>query len=282
MFDQKRNLLTREQLYEKVWSSPVQILAKEFGISDVGLAKICRRYRIPVPGRGYWAQLQAGQTPPRQVLPTLTERVPLQIEITGREKPSVFSAEGGDPELLEKARLLIVTVNDEPPSHPFVLRAEKLLHHAKPNDRLILTPKVAGPVPLRVSLTSLPRALKILEAILQAAETLGLPVEWKKTEAEGPSIEVLSEKLKFSIAELFDGKPHVPAAKEKAEKERYSWTTIPERDYIPNGGLALTNRQCFLSECASHLERRETAEAGAVPHLVHGGSGNRCSCEKME
>lgn len=35
-------------------------LAKEYGISDVGLAKICKKLHIPVPGRGYWANKTAG------------------------------------------------------------------------------------------------------------------------------------------------------------------------------------------------------------------------------
>jgi hypothetical protein len=42
-------------------------LAPRFGISDVALAKACRRAAIPVPERGYWARLQAGKpviTPP--------------------------------------------------------------------------------------------------------------------------------------------------------------------------------------------------------------------------
>ncbi len=52
--------LTREQLYGKVCSRPVWSLAKEWGISDVGLAKICRRNNIPRPSLGYWAKRQAG------------------------------------------------------------------------------------------------------------------------------------------------------------------------------------------------------------------------------
>jgi len=35
-------------------------VAKKYGISDVGLAKICRRNNIPVPPRGFWARRQAG------------------------------------------------------------------------------------------------------------------------------------------------------------------------------------------------------------------------------
>jgi hypothetical protein len=45
--------LPRTQLYELVWSTPVTEVAKEFGISDVALAKRCRALRIPLPPRGY-------------------------------------------------------------------------------------------------------------------------------------------------------------------------------------------------------------------------------------
>jgi hypothetical protein len=43
--------LTREQLYESVWAEPIYRLAPRCGITDVGMAKLCRRYKIPVPGR---------------------------------------------------------------------------------------------------------------------------------------------------------------------------------------------------------------------------------------
>ena len=45
--------LTREELYEMVWSELLWTLAQRYGLSDVGLAKTCRRFKIPVPWRGY-------------------------------------------------------------------------------------------------------------------------------------------------------------------------------------------------------------------------------------
>ncbi len=54
-------LFTRQELYELVWSEPMAQLAKRFGLSDVGLAKACRRAEVPVPERGYWAKLRAGK-----------------------------------------------------------------------------------------------------------------------------------------------------------------------------------------------------------------------------
>jgi hypothetical protein len=40
---------TRKDLYKRVWAQPMSTLAKEFGLSDRGLAKICGKYDIPRP-----------------------------------------------------------------------------------------------------------------------------------------------------------------------------------------------------------------------------------------
>lgn len=62
--------MKRSELYARVWSTPMTKLAAELGISDVGLAKACRRHAVPAPPRGYWAKLQAGHKPPKAALPT--------------------------------------------------------------------------------------------------------------------------------------------------------------------------------------------------------------------
>lgn len=68
------------ELYNLVWSKPMTILAKEFGISDQGLAKICRLNDIPTPERGYWAKLQAGKQV--QVHPLSTHLRESKVKIT--------------------------------------------------------------------------------------------------------------------------------------------------------------------------------------------------------
>jgi hypothetical protein len=73
--------LKREELYELVWSHPMRKLATEFGISDVGLAKTCRRAHIPVPERGYWAKSQAGKPANRTPLPPRQPGMPDTITI---------------------------------------------------------------------------------------------------------------------------------------------------------------------------------------------------------
>lgn len=42
---------TPQQLFKMVWERPVLIIAKEIGVSDVGLSKACRKAGITLPTR---------------------------------------------------------------------------------------------------------------------------------------------------------------------------------------------------------------------------------------
>lgn len=62
-------ILTRKKLYAMVWSEPVKSVAERLRLSDVGLAKLCRRNNIPLPARGYWAKRLAGRPVAQTALP---------------------------------------------------------------------------------------------------------------------------------------------------------------------------------------------------------------------
>jgi hypothetical protein len=65
------NTILREDLYEAVWERPVRTIARELGVSDVALAKTCRKLKIPLPGVGYWAKHAANQVAAIPTLPRL-------------------------------------------------------------------------------------------------------------------------------------------------------------------------------------------------------------------
>ena len=46
-------VLSREELYRRIWERPLREVATELGISDVGLKKVCRRHNVPTPPQGY-------------------------------------------------------------------------------------------------------------------------------------------------------------------------------------------------------------------------------------
>ena len=73
--------LTREALYDLVWSEPMMTLSARFKISDVALKKTCARTGIPTPERGYWAKKDAGKEVFQAALPLRPPGMSDEIEI---------------------------------------------------------------------------------------------------------------------------------------------------------------------------------------------------------
>jgi hypothetical protein len=73
--------LNRQTLYERVWAEPVDSLAKSWGLSGRGLAKVCGRVDVPVPKRGYWARVRHGQQPRRTPLRERSHPVEILIHV---------------------------------------------------------------------------------------------------------------------------------------------------------------------------------------------------------
>lgn len=66
--------MSRQELYDLVWSKPMRDAAATIPMSDVGLKKACRRHNVPVPPRGYWNKVRAGhRMPARPALPPPVE-----------------------------------------------------------------------------------------------------------------------------------------------------------------------------------------------------------------
>jgi hypothetical protein len=66
--------LNRQALYDLVWSKPMTHAAKELGVSDVMLGKMCAQQDIPRPARGYWANLASGKHVHKYTKPPLPEK----------------------------------------------------------------------------------------------------------------------------------------------------------------------------------------------------------------
>ncbi|WP_338645027.1 hypothetical protein V5J73_08640 [Flavobacterium sp. KS-LB2] len=50
--------LSRKQLYDLVWSTPISKLIQQYAISNEGLKKICKKFEIPMPQNGFWLKLK--------------------------------------------------------------------------------------------------------------------------------------------------------------------------------------------------------------------------------
>jgi hypothetical protein len=287
--------LPRSELYERVWSKPVTEVAKEFGISDVALAKRCRALKIPLPPRGYWARVAAGQSPKRPRLPgfhdpraLLSQGAASQPERSHQpggaaspSLPSYASASAGEEPVIsfaplpkpkpdapplspaETALRARIDALDPAPrtdltaAHPAVLRTAVHLKHLKSRDLTWPRGTRSGPIieVRNISEAQQERALKVLDALLRGAESLGWPFEsppraepeprrnaWtpptRPTAVVGRLI-VDGEPLQLRIDERQRQSDHVPTEQEKADKKRGRYVWMPRFDYAPSGELRL-------------------------------------------
>jgi hypothetical protein len=53
-------IFRRTELHSQVWAEPMRSVAKKYGISEVALAKRCRKWGIPLPVQGHWNKLLPG------------------------------------------------------------------------------------------------------------------------------------------------------------------------------------------------------------------------------
>ena len=229
-------VVTREVLYEQVWTTPMRQLAKDYGVSDVALAKTCRKLDVPVPPRGYWAKLQHGKkTAPR---PPLSPVDGARERATVTRSPPAMPPVASDPAIADHVAALQdegnrIRVADElQRPHPAV-RAPRT--SAPPNAPLYgrhqPVPEPSKVLPITVSKEHVNRALRILDALAKALEAKGYPVT-----GDGALIE--GQRVQIAIMEKQDRTPHVPTPAELENRKRYG-SRLPTWDHRPSGLLRI-------------------------------------------
>jgi hypothetical protein len=239
----KTTTLTRQQLYDRVWSKPVDQLAKEFGISNVGLGKACRRHGIPVPPRGYWAKKAAGHRV-RQV-PLLAATQPWQERVTFHGSPRDESQEADAIEVhpliaFEQApEHQLVVVPDVEVTHPAVLKTGRLLRRAK-RDANEMVPPPPGALRIHTSRALHERALRLWHVMLMAFEARGYAVAIGE---QATTVTVLEEPIALSLHEGTKNVAHKITFTEQKEIDRGYGSRVPKWDHVPSEHitLAITN-----------------------------------------
>jgi len=229
-----RRVLLREELYERVWTTSVRRLAKEFGYSDVGLSKLCHKHQIPTPGLGYWRRVELGQKPPRTPLPTVEQPSPYQIELTIREHVP-------GQRRPDKADVPVVAVRpDKALSHPFIVRLERLFRNPKKDERSLQVPRAGRASHLMVTEGTFLRALQIGDALFRACEEHNIQVVWPKDDGASLTLIHESETVGFCISEVLETKAHTPSKEDIDRKKKDYWWSAPKWDYTPSGLLRIS------------------------------------------
>ena len=196
-------VITRNELYEQVWSKPMTLLAKEYGVSDVGLSKICKKLNIPRPPVGYWSKIKAGKKVNHPYLPELDISNQETYVLENKNSPEIKSL---PPDITYKLDTIknkrIVVPQRVSKFHSLVQETKLFLSNSSNKTNGILGHKYQKCLDLRVTKNSLHRALILINTIIRECNNMNIVIknyQHRKTVAiyEGQEIQfIIREKLK--------------------------------------------------------------------------------------
>jgi hypothetical protein len=266
--------ISRRELFDLVWTKPVTKVAVDFGVSDVAVHKLCKKHRIPVPGRGYWAKRAAGKMVRAVVFREISDgslntiRVHGGISTPGPEVVAAREKARADTQAGKAARQLPSPNSAESaPLHLVAQHMKEKLEQARPGaDGFV---RISDRQSFRTIISSYiaPRLVAFVDLLVKEHERRGcklVPAE------DGLQLEVDGETITAAITEKSNKVPH--ALTDKEEKANRSWEANrdrtklrgeywsdwekpkpPQWDLVPNGKLSFVIDEGYHSD---HLRRR--------------------------
>jgi hypothetical protein len=229
--------MKREELYERVWTTPMSSLAKEFGLSDQGLAKKCRKHQIPRPPVGYWAKVAHGKRVIRPKLPSIADRRLDVVEFDERPIAAEAPSLPPDPRVAKVAEIDIERAQQR--RVPVVAESRRAFADSFTNKYGFLYPrrdKSEHALNIRVTKSSLARAHQLF-ALLNAvvSEANG---EIAVTDKHKTIVRLDDQEIELALSEATRQVDREPTS---AEKTR-SWLLHNGkiREYVPTGTLTLS------------------------------------------
>jgi hypothetical protein len=259
--------ISREDLYHRVWATPMRTVAKEFGVSDVGLSKACRGHAVPTPPPGYWTQLQHGKAPKRPPLPA----APHGNTVSLSDDRSAAQRRAAPMGAAEAVQVEVAATTDGLAS--FAKATLQVLSKAKPSAAGLVSSQGAAHFKCLVSPALVQRAARILDAIERKLPDLGAEVSRGNDKAP-LCVSFDGQRVEFTLAERYTRTEHIP------ESERNS--PYPRKQFVYH----LTGELKFAIE--GYYDGRKTWSDGSrstleekLPEVLGGLAGAATAMRKI-
>jgi hypothetical protein len=256
--------LTRDELYGRVWATPMRRLAQEWGISDVGLAKVCRKHDIPCPPVGYWAKKEVGKAPAPTPLPPRNGAAVETIRIYRRSDHEAADVPPPPPPIYDDDVVALLAKAEALPKltppkslrnpHPLVEETRKRFLDRSPCHReedFYRPTACTSRRLIHVSRAQSHRAMLLMDTLCKAIEKLGGEVkEGGPKWDQRARISLAGEEVTaIRLRERYRQQPKKPDADR-------AWS-YPRTEYIPLGLLVLDSgpsysEKPFACDTADH------------------------------
>lgn len=245
--DPNLNSLSREELYELVWTEAMATIAPKLGLSDVGLKKRCINLGIPTPTRGYWVKLLNGKKVKKAPLPATwtVEKKKLPDSVEDLKK---YAAPERD---YSRGKLL-----------PIVAATKTALLKQKPSFKYGLCDVwQEGVLRTKVSPSNINRAIWLWSELIDACRRLGLSLVKGDGTAFTDGKQTVTIELKEKTGKYLASKPKV--RDDPYPRFRTFEQAGPAPEYAPTGFLQFRAEAVYDSPCAKQWSDTATTPLDA-------------------
>lgn len=232
----------RAKLYGEIWEEPVTTVAKRYGISDVALRKICKKLAVPLPPLGYWTRVAAGKKSPAPPLPEHSGAAEIIRQRYVSDEPVEPDPEHlvarREFEALPENRIVVSETLDMP--HRLIVTTERALQRPKHRDLRNLPTTERRALDISVSEASLPRALRIMDALVKALDARGMHLRIEPDGKRHSCLTLQGQVLAIRLVESISRTEREHTEKERRDIKKYGYAYLPNRySYEPTGMLKL-------------------------------------------
>jgi len=257
--------LTRQNLYELVWSKPMLHIARDYNMTDTGIRKYCKRYDIPTPTSGYWMKLAHKKPVRRKPLPVKNRSADEPTNLVPAKPPSIETEKARETAQAKQDQVQsVLTVSDKLPSntHGLVRKVRTALRGIKPDDHGFIELNDPTLPQISIGKASISRVLLLMQTLFKYAEKIGYTI---KPNERHLCWFVNGEPFPIRIYEANNKISHKPTRKDLQKQANHDrWRTddkiiYRKWDYVPSGKLTIslrdTNSYRWYSN-SNHLARR--------------------------
>lgn len=220
--------VSREELYDQVWSTPMRKLATKYGLSLNDLIRACKQFQIPRPSVGYWAKKMRGQSPPQESLPACDDSsrnsIQIQIGVTGKGEvldPDELKFDADVTEQLRRVREApkIVVPGSLRKPHPLIKITGAALNEGFADRHNLICPRRNSrneALSIQVAKTSIRRALLLMDTLVKSVERFGGRIaNTSDRRGERTCVEMLGEMITdIRLRERYKQVPRKDASKD--------------------------------------------------------------------
>ena len=176
-----KTIVTRKEMYDLVWSTPMLTLSKKYQISDTGLRKICKRMGIPLPKAGHWQKIRYGKRVKKLALPENNPGEP-EINLSNRQAADGDAGEPQSPftklrkEIAPDPMLSLIVPDRLTPPDELILDAKTAMEEWRRSEYYrspdLLDASREG-LDIRVSFQNVGRALRFMDTLIKGLRARG-------------------------------------------------------------------------------------------------------------